>query len=402
MIENEPVNGAVIPLFGALDETSEKHLDPWQLLARGQGALVSWERMRESSSGQSWERVLQPGSAFAKHLVTVAEKAGARRALDAGNTLFRLELPTGQTLRNLVRAVGGGFRGTTRAAGSSKINGQARLIPVSGAAAVGGLALGPLVGLMALSIGTEMIAQRQQDQMLKAIQRAVEGLEKHEQGKLTARLTTAQQALQAADAAILDQVTIPQGVGLAPAVNGLRDVKNQALGWLQHWEERVQALSRGETGVDYDDVKKALDVGLGGPAAFPSHVQVLYRAIALDSWAQVLTASEAAVLNPGQTLAHLQAVLQERLDENAAVIHRLRQLLLTLKEAPLTVGVMSWPGTGGEAARLDGTLGRLTHALVDADPPVPVLNAANQQVLEAVREVDGTVRIVTPKTEAAA
>ncbi|MGY1620182.1 hypothetical protein ACI797_25870 [Geodermatophilus sp. SYSU D00691] len=401
MIENEPVNGAVIPLFGALDETSEKLLDPWQLLARGQGALVSWERLRESSSGQSWGRVLQPGSAFAQHLVTIAEKAGARQVLDAGSTLVRLELPTGQTLSNLVPAVGGGFRGTTRAAGSSKITGQARLHPVSGAA-TRGLALGPMVGLMALSIGTEMIAQRQQDQMLKAIQRAVEGLEKHEQGKLTAQLTTAQQALQAADAAILDQIIVPQGVGLAPAVNGLHDVKNQALGWLEHWEERVQGLSRGATGVDYDDVKKALDVGLGGPAAFPSHVQVLYRAIVLDSWAQVLTASEAAVLNPGQTLAHLHHVLQERLDENARVIDRMRQLLLTLKETPLTVGVMSWPGTGSEAARLDGTLGRLTHALVDADPPVPILNAANQQVLEAVREVDGTVRVLRPRTEDAA
>jgi len=371
------------------------------MLARGTGGLVTWESMRETPSTALWGQVLQPGSAFAQQLVTIAERAGARNVLSSGSTLFRLELPTGQTMRSLVPAVGGGFRGMTRAVDSSKITGQARLIPVSGGAAAG-LALGPVVGLMALSIGAEMIANRQQDQMLKAIRRAVEGLERHEQQKLMAQLMTAEQALQAADAAVLDQVTIPQGVGLSAAVTGLHDVKNQALGWLEHWESRVGDLHRGETGADYDDVKKALDVGLGGHESFPAQVWVLYRALVLDSWSHVLTAAESAVLNPGQTMENLQAILQRRLDENSGVFDRLRQLLLTLKESPVTVGVLARPGTGGQASRLDSRLGRLAHAIVDAPEAPSVLTATNRQVLEAVRSADGTVRVLQPSKTTAA
>ena len=138
---------------------------------------------------------------------------------------------------------------------------------------------------------------------------------------MAAQLATAEQALLAADAALLDQVTIPQGVGLAPAVNGLNNVKNQALEWLRQWERRVDRLERGETGVDWDQ-GKALDVGLGGHEAFPAHVLVLYRSMVLDSWEQVLTKAEAAVVNPGQKLENLQAALQTRIEQNARWGHR--------------------------------------------------------------------------------
>lgn len=56
----------------------------------------------------------------------------------------------------------------TRAVDSTQIAGQARLIPVSGAAAGAGVALGPLVGLMALSVGAEMLARHEQEKKIQA------------------------------------------------------------------------------------------------------------------------------------------------------------------------------------------------------------------------------------------
>ncbi len=394
-------DGAVIPMDGAVGDIARTDGDVWQSLASGSGALVTWQRVGESTSTTTSGEVLAPGSAFARQLVTIADRAGARGLLESGSTLFRLELPTGQTMRNLVPAVGGGFRGLTRAADGSKIAGHARLIPVSGAAAGAGLALGPVVGLMALSIGAEMIAHRQQDQMLKAIRRAVEGLERHEQQRFTAQLMTAEQALQAADAAVLDQVTIPQGVGLASAVTGLRDVKNQALGWLSQWEVRVARLSRDGGSTDLDAVKTALDVGIGGHESFPSHVWVLYRALVLDSWSHFLTAAESALLNPGQTMENLQGVLQRRLVENSGVFERLRQLLLTLNESPLEASFWTWPGSGAEANALDGTLGRLVHVIVDTPTMPSLLTATNRQVVEVIRTTDGAVRVLRPVEGAA-
>jgi hypothetical protein len=332
--------------------------------------------------------------------MAVAERAGAGRMLQGGSTLFHVELPTGQTIRSLVPAVGGGYRGMVRAAGSTKIAGQARLVPVSGAAAGAGLALGPLIGLMALSVGAEMIAGRQQEKVLEAIRRSVAGIERHMQRELTAKLTTAEAALEAAHAAVLDQVTVPQSVGLSSAVTGLHDVKNLAVGWLQEWETRLAALERDAEGVDLDDVKTALDVGLGGHEAFPAHVMLLYRALVLDSWSHVLTASESALANPGQTMDHLQTVLQRKLDDNSAVFDRVRQMLLTIKESPVTVGTLSWFGTTTEAYRLDATLGRLTHAIIDVPALPAVLTDSNRQVLEAVRESDGTVTVLRPREAA--
>lgn len=117
---------------------------------------------------------------------------------------------------------------------------------------------------MALSVGVEMLARREQDQKLQAIKNTVDGIEKHLQLGLTAKLDTAQQALIAANAAILDQAAIPQSVGLSSAVTGLHDVKNQALAWLEQWEQLTAELGSPRGAVPFDKIKKILDVGLGG------------------------------------------------------------------------------------------------------------------------------------------
>jgi len=165
---SDETGAAVVPVSNS-DTAST---DPWQLLAQGEGIRIDWSPWTGATTGRQWGPTLTATSAFARQLGAVTERAGAGAGA-AGKTLFRLELPTGQTVQNLVPAVGGGFRGLLRAPGSPGIVGQARLIPVSGAAVgagAGAVTLGPLVGIMALSVGVEMLARREQDLKLKATQ----------------------------------------------------------------------------------------------------------------------------------------------------------------------------------------------------------------------------------------
>ena len=73
---------------------------------------------------------------------------------------------------------------------------------------------------------------------------------------------------------------------------------------------------------------------------------VRYRALVLESRAQVVTAAEAALASPGQTLRDLEASVQQRLEENATARDRLRdyasyldasRIFLKRETAPLRI-----------------------------------------------------------------
>ena len=69
--------------------------------------------------------------------------------------------------------------------------------------------MGPLLGLMALSVGSEMLARHQQDQKLESIRVGVEALKRNADETVVAQLDSAEQALQLGGAAILDRSEIP-------------------------------------------------------------------------------------------------------------------------------------------------------------------------------------------------
>jgi hypothetical protein len=248
---------------------------------------------------------------------------------------------------------------------------------------------------MALSVASEMIARHEQDKKLEAIQRSVTATEEHLHGELVAKLSTAEQALEGATAALLDHISIPQSVGFASAMTGLSDVKNQAVKWLGLWESRLQAYPDA-TSLDFDEAKQLLDVGLGGYKAFAANVQILYRAIALSARSDVVGGVEAALQNPGQTLDHIEEHIQKRLAENSRLQERLKELLLCLTEVPITVGTMSWPSTEDAAVSLDRTIGLLAGAISRSVDAPAVLDASGRPVLELIRSADGTTRIVAP------
>ncbi len=159
-METDSSGAAVVPVSGALTsaESASDATEPWRMLADGTGMLVAWEPAPQGAA--RWGTPLAASSGLARQLLTVVERAGSKLPT-AVETLFRLELPAGQTVSNLIPAVGGGFRGMTRLAGSSKIANHAKLLPVGGAAAGTAVALGPLLGIVALSVGAEILGNHQ-------------------------------------------------------------------------------------------------------------------------------------------------------------------------------------------------------------------------------------------------
>lgn len=390
----EEVIGAVVPVDddGRVGEIGRA--DPWELLARDQGLLVQWQPLPKPL-GTSWGPTLSAGSELAKQLVALATKAGAPAAIRNGAALFTLELPTGTTLQNLVPAVGGGFRGMVRSGSSAAIAGHGRLVPVGGAAAgIGaGIAMGPLVALMALSVGADMLGRYQQDKKLELIHKGVSALAKSADETTNAQLESAAQALELGGAAILDRVAIPASIGLGHARDNLRVINNRGLAWLDDWEKGIAGFKREWLTINLTDMSHVLEGPSAPASAFPKRVVTVYQALALDSRAHVLTAAEAALASPGEPLRHLQSNLQKSLRRNAESQERLREILWQLAERPVDT---SWMATGNsekEANLLSATLTQLATALSRQPNAPAILTASNRQVVEVERSEDGTLRV---------
>lgn len=355
--------------------------------------LVSW-CLDERADDASWGPALSGTSGLARNLLSVVDRSGGA-PLQQAAALFRVELAAGQTLQSLVPAVGGGFRGMTRSA--TNITSHARLVPVTGAAVGTGIALGPLVGLMALSVGAEMLARHQQDVQLAAIRRSVEAVERHHLDQMGAHLDGAAGAIESASAALLDQIQIPQGVGFGPAVNNLRTVKHQALGWLEAWERQFRGLAAEPGTIDIERVETAMgNVDLGGSDGFFGRVELLYRAVVLDSRARVLTRTEAGLTDPTKDLPHFHDDVRGGLAENGKILERLRAVLFDASQIRITSGYWSTSGTERTVIRLDRAFARLAQAMTERPDPPALLSTEGRLVIEVNRSAAGSWKIRRP------
>jgi hypothetical protein len=399
-VVTDVMGAAVVPVSGALTpaESSSEATEPWRMLADGTGMLVAWEPAPQGAA--RWGTPLAASSGLARQLLTVVERAGSKLPT-AGETLFRLELPAGQTVSNLIPAVGGGFRGMTRLAGSSKIANHAKLLPVGGAAAGTAVALGPLLGIVALSVGAEMLANHQQEAKLEAIRQVVDRLENHQLNKLIAALDSADHVLEDSMAALLDRLEVPEAVGLGTTAARVKEIKALTLNWIREWEKNVEQFADTPGGVPYDDLEAALGrVGIGGFPAFGLQVQLAYRALALDSRTHIVAMAEATMGRPEETVEHFHATVQRRLADNADHFERLATLLWKLASTRLTVGVAR-VDRRNRPAELQWRMVRVARALTEAPSPPPMLTADHHLVLEAVRRSDGTVTVLAPRAELA-
>ncbi|GAB3046471.1 hypothetical protein GCM10027053_00040 [Intrasporangium mesophilum] len=395
-------DGAVVPLDP--DGSGDGTTSPWELLATGRGALIEWSAST-TDGGEGWGPALNATSELARQLTTIASRAGASSAVLNGASLFTLELPTGSTLQNLVPALGGGFRGMVRSGGSA-ISGHARLVPVTGVGvgAGAGLALGPLVALLGLAVGAEMLARHQQDKKLDAILQTGLRIEQADYERTDAQLASAVEALEQGRAALLDKISIPSSIGLGTARNNLRDIRHRAMKWLDEWERGLRKLPpRKNRVVDLEVMDRVLGGGSGQLNTFPRRVAILYESLCLDSRAQVLTSIESALANPEVHVHHLESELHKALKQNAEAQERLRGLLWRIAERPVRPASFFASGSREEQAdRLSATLSRLAEAAARLPDAPAILTQSNRQVIQLRRTPDGGVQVLQPQAQAAA
>jgi cellobiose-specific phosphotransferase system component IIA len=391
-IGDEQPNAAVLPLDGRLAER-----DPWELLAAGDGMLLSWTDGLPAT-GRAWGRPLRATSAMANQIREIAAGAGGPAKVLAAGRVYRLEIPTGYGAENLMAAVGGGLRTAVRAPGSNRIAGHAKLVPMASKGRRLAVA-GPFLGLMALTIAAEMASGDAQDEKLTAILEGVERIDAHLAMELDAYLQTAEQAIRRAHTALLDGAAVPESIGLGTAMSHLQDVRNRSTTLLAGWEKVVEALPAGATpGAALRDALGK--VGKLGWDGFPAAVRTAYLSITLDSRRVMLTAAEAQLRNPGLPLTSFLDAVETDLAARTAEIDRLRSLLVRLSTVPLTLttwsaGVLPHLVTEGAAenARTQALFATLGSALTQTRNESLMPVEGSRIVVHAELLPDGEVQL---------
>lgn len=390
-----------------LNETDAVDGDPWELLATGRGVLVSWEPATRSAGGLAWGPALSGSGEFARGMGRLLSTAGVPRLLNQSKTLFHVELPTGATLQDLVPAVGGGYRGLTRGANKA-ITGQVRLVQAgSVAGAAGGLiATGPMIAMIGLAVGAEMLASYQQDRKLRAIQGGIDALRQRGHDDDSAVLESARRALAAGSAAVLDQAAIPQSLGLGSSTEQVRRLAIREGIWLDRVRAQLDdAAGKDPKSIDYGKMRKVLAGGSDGDhdyMLFGDRIGRLYQAVSLDSRAQVLTGAEAVLTNPSRTMEHLQRQLRLSLETNSQRQAEVTNLLWDLIERPIGFSFPNLPNTGKDVANLSRSLTALARASATLPAAPGILNGAQRQVLELVSTGTGDLEVQPAVVPAAA
>jgi hypothetical protein len=349
------------------------------------------QRVPVQANSVSSEMVAQTTGAFAKAVGQAVNQVG--RSSSTGE-LYRLVLPTGSVARDLVPAVGGGFRGMVRAAGSTKIAGQARLIPaVAGAGAA--IAAGPLIATVALAVGGEMLAQHQINKKLDSIKSAVQGVQLLLNAQQSAVLTTADQEARKVVGYLLDQANLPAIAAAAHAFGDLATLTNMRINQLDQWSD-IASKYNGPSHVNGLGLMNEL-VGKRADQIqeFERLVAQTYEALALRARVLVLEKVAAEFSNPSRSLPHVEQVLHGELSviadrqiQLAALIDDLSALQVDGSKLPIVMA-------GKRSIEVRTSFGRLARALHSAPSGLPMLTESDQSILELAPTARG-LEVVTP------
>ncbi|GAA2535852.1 hypothetical protein GCM10009860_15370 [Microbacterium mitrae] len=347
--------------------------------------------------------VAQSSGAFAKALGQAVGHAGravgqAGRAVPA-EQLYRVILPTGAMARDLVPAIGGGFRGMVRAAGSTKFAGHARLVPAAGAAGVGGVAVaaGPLIAAVALATAGELLAQHQINRKLDSIRSVVIDLIVRQDDHERSVLTTASQQARKVASYLLDQAQIPSISSAPHAFGELDTLTNTYIDRLGRWRDAV-AKHEGSDRVYTQDLMTALVGKKDNPIQeFERMVVQTYEALALRARVVVLEKIATEFSNADRSLPHVESVLRDELsllaDHQAGLVGLLDDLNVVQIDSSRVP--IAFAGKGTLNART--SFGRLSRALHAAPDSLPMLTSADQTVLELSPSRAG-FDVVVPQT----
>ena len=173
--------------------------------------------------------------------------------------------------------------------------------------------------------------------------------------------------------------------------------------WLEAWERDLDKIRRRRRGGI--DTREMMNV-LGGRSSrgelegwqdFPRRVRTLYRALALDTRALVITQVQAAIASGDRPIPELQRQLAKSLAENTENQDRIRNLMTKLIDEPVTHGLPAKPTATAEAAEMQRMLNRLTTAISFAPDAVPVLARSGRQVLEITADGDKQLEVLAPR-----
>lgn len=335
--------------------------------------------------------VAQTSGAFAKAISQALGQTG-RAATNEG--LYRVVLPSGSVARDLVPAVGGGFRGIARAAGSTKIAGHVRLVPAA-AGTGAAMAAGPLIATVGLAVAGEMLAQHQMNKKLAGIRNAVTGIQDGMDESERSVLVTADQQARKVAGYLLDQAHIPSISSAAHAFGDLDTLTNTYISRLDRWLQIAAKYRYSDRVYGPSLMKQLVDNRDNEVQEFEQMVAQTYHALALRGRVVVLEKIAAEFSNGDRSLPHVEKVLGEELavlaDKQSQLVSLLDDLnVLQIDSSKVPV---AFAGKGVIGAR--SSFARLARALHATPESLPLLTDADQTVLELAPTDDG-LSVIAP------
>lgn len=383
-MEHEAV---VIPLVPLLSEPSPEAM--LRMLLNREAIMVS--HAADSADTRPSGMLATASGSFAKAL---GQAAGHVTRTSPKNGLYRLILPSGSVARDLVPAVGGGFRGMVRSAGSTTVSGHARLIPATfglGAAATAG----PLIATVAIAAAGEMLAQHQTNKKLDSIKQAVHGIQHHLAEEQRVVLTRADREARKVAGYLLDQAQIPAISSASQAFGALADLTDTVTNRLDKW---LHAGAKHSTAPRVRAAELMSD--LVGKSDDPIHeferaVAQTYEALALRARVVVLEKIAGEFANPHRSLPHVEQILRAELSELGDRQDQLVGLLDDLSAMQIDGGKLPIPMAGKRTISVRTSFGRLARALHAAPDGLPLLNESDNTVLELAPTSQG-LSVLTP------
>lgn len=330
--------------------------------------------------------VAPASGAFAKAISQAIGQAGRAAS---NNDLYQVILPSGAVARDLVPAVGGGFRGIARAAGSTKIAGHVRLVPAAAAGTGATLAAGPLIATVGLAVAGEMLAQHQMNKKLDAIKNAVSGIQFRMDEDERSVLATAEQQAHNVAGYLLDQAEIPQISSVSHAFGELDTLTTKYVRRLDRWLE-VAGKHRNSARVYGPDLMKELVDKRENPVReFEQMVTQTYTALALRARVVVLEKIAAEFSNADRPLPHVEKVLRDQLSVLAKRQEQLVGLIDDLNVLQIDSSKVPVAFAGKGTLEVRTSFGRLARALHSTPDSLPLLTESDQTVLELAPSREG-------------
>lgn len=373
-MESEQDAGVVVPLVPLNAEPTTEVL--LRSLLNREAILVTRGEATAAVSNRVGT-VAETSGAFAKALSQATQQLG--RTGTEG--LYRVVLPTGSTVRNLVPAVGGGFRGLVRGAGSTKIVGHARLLPAA-AGAGATVAAGPLIATVGLAMAGDMLAQHQINKKLDLISSAVERLHERMDEQEHSVLSTANQQSEKVVAYLLDRAQIPAISSASQAFGDLDRLANTYVSRLDHWLQVVHDYQHSDHVYGPELMNRLVNKRENQAATFELMIAQTYEALGIKARVSVLEKVAAEFTNPNQSLDHIENRLNSELNGIATRQSQLVGLLDDLSILPIDSSRVPIKFAGKGALDIKIGFARLTKALHSSPDSLPMLTESDQTILE--------------------